>query len=104
MAKSLRSKAKRSFRAKKRTEGAYAVADAVRLNRLSAKLAKVAQTTPLMDDEDAEDDRLDEGEKIPGWLMFGLLDPEDINSDSLGYWTQPAIRSTIRPGGRINVD
>ncbi|GJJ07357.1 hypothetical protein Clacol_001558 [Clathrus columnatus] len=38
MAKSLRSKTKRSFRRVKRESGTYAVADATRLERLSSKL------------------------------------------------------------------
>jgi len=38
MAKSTRSKVKRAFRSKKRTEGVFAAADAARLQRLSAKL------------------------------------------------------------------
>ncbi|KZT12959.1 uncharacterized protein LAESUDRAFT_733518 [Laetiporus sulphureus 93-53] len=38
MAKSMRSKVKRQFRAKKRTEGVYAAAEAARLNRLHQKL------------------------------------------------------------------
>ncbi|OCH94260.1 hypothetical protein OBBRIDRAFT_723036 [Obba rivulosa] len=38
MAKSTRSKVKRSFRAKKRTEGVYAATEAARLARLHAKL------------------------------------------------------------------
>ncbi|KAI6047380.1 hypothetical protein EDC04DRAFT_3085964 [Pisolithus marmoratus] len=41
MAKSLRSKVKRAFRAKKRTEGVYAAVEAARLNRLNVKLAGV---------------------------------------------------------------
>lgn len=102
MAKSLRSKVKRSYRAKKRTEGVYAAADAVRLNRLNAKLSKITQASASLDDEDTED-RLDEVESIPGWLMFGLIDPENINSDSLAYWTRPTIRSTARRGGRVDV-
>ncbi|KAI9574927.1 hypothetical protein HD554DRAFT_128409 [Boletus coccyginus] len=43
MAKSLRSKSKRSFRSKKRESGKYAVAEAARLNRLNAKLAVVKE-------------------------------------------------------------
>ncbi|KAH8999373.1 hypothetical protein EDB92DRAFT_2100819 [Lactarius akahatsu] len=38
MAKSTRSKVKRAFRAKKRTEGVYAATEAARLQRLNAKL------------------------------------------------------------------
>jgi len=42
MAKSTRSKAKRSFRAQKRTSGVFAATDAARLQRLSAKLLDAA--------------------------------------------------------------
>jgi len=41
MAKSTRSKVKRSFRAKKREEGVYAATVAARLNRLNAKLVSI---------------------------------------------------------------
>ena len=41
MAKSTRSKVKRSFRAKKREEGVYAVTEAARLQRLNLKLRKI---------------------------------------------------------------
>jgi len=42
MAKSIRSKAKRSFRSKKRETGVYAATEAARLHRLNAKLVSVA--------------------------------------------------------------
>ncbi|OJA15309.1 hypothetical protein AZE42_00953 [Rhizopogon vesiculosus] len=48
MAKSTRSKVKRSFRAKKREEGVYAATEAARLNRLNSKL------TAKIDDGDEE--------------------------------------------------
>ncbi|KAF9008689.1 hypothetical protein BDQ17DRAFT_1323263 [Cyathus striatus] len=43
MAKSTRSKVKRSFRHKKREEGVYAATEAARLNRLNTKLQQVIQ-------------------------------------------------------------
>ncbi|OBZ77105.1 hypothetical protein A0H81_03540 [Grifola frondosa] len=46
MAKSTRSKIKRHFRAKKRTEGIYAATEAARLNRLHQKL-KALTTIPV---------------------------------------------------------
>ncbi|KAJ7047559.1 hypothetical protein C8F04DRAFT_12567 [Mycena alexandri] len=60
MAKSTRSKVKRSFRSKKRETGIYAATEAARLNRLHAKLSSVASradTDGMEDDEDlpAED-------------------------------------------------
>ncbi|KAL4265635.1 DUF2423 domain-containing protein [Pleurotus pulmonarius] len=65
MAKSTRSKVKRSYRHKKREEGVYAATEAARLNRMNAKLLAVAaapkpQVEEERDDEDemrAEEDR-----------------------------------------------
>jgi hypothetical protein len=57
MAKSLRSKTKRAFRAKKREDGVYAVAHAARLHRLHEKIdAIIAAPKPVRDEilEDAE--------------------------------------------------
>ncbi|KAN0139995.1 hypothetical protein V8E53_001891 [Lactarius tabidus] len=53
MAKSTRSKVKRAFRAKKRTEGVYAATEAARLQRLNTKLR--ALTTAEVDDHDHDD-------------------------------------------------
>jgi hypothetical protein len=79
MAKSLRSKTKRAFRAKKREDGVYAVAHAARLHRLHAKIdAIVAAPKPVRDEilEDAEHVERDEEaqeEDLPGWCQFSLL-------------------------------
>lgn len=54
MAKSTRSKVKRSFRSKKRQSGVYAATEAARLNRLSAKL--VTLSTKDEDEDIAEED------------------------------------------------
>ncbi len=89
MAKSLRSKVKRSFRSKKRETGVYAAASAARLNRLNAKLVEVTKMAPVgalnipREEENTED--------IPGWCWFatfGLLDPDDITLEGLeGFYT-----------------
>jgi len=84
MAKSIRSKAKRDFRAKKRSDGIYAATEAARLNRLNAKLSAVAA-------KDAEGDVLLEDLKgkeddMPGWFWFaiaGVLDVDDITVESM---------------------
>lgn len=58
MAKSIRSKTKRAFRAKKREDGVYAATHAARLQRLHAKInAIVHAPKPLADEvlEDVED-------------------------------------------------
>jgi hypothetical protein len=60
MGKSLRSKTKRAYRHKKREDSDYAVNEAARLARLSAKLASVAgiqgKDEEEMIDHDAEGD------------------------------------------------
>ncbi|KAF8845703.1 hypothetical protein BDN67DRAFT_961316 [Paxillus ammoniavirescens] len=66
MAKSIRSKVKRSFRAKKRETGKYAAAEAARLNRLNTKLAAVKEgdrdeDIPLDDAEGVEAEGHPEG-------------------------------------------
>ncbi|KAJ7499139.1 hypothetical protein FB451DRAFT_26793 [Mycena latifolia] len=72
MAKSTRSKVKRSFRSKKRETGIYAATEAARLNRLHAKLSSVAsrEDVPQMDAEGMEED----GEDLPG---------DEANRDSI---------------------
>lgn len=56
MAKSLRSKTKRAFRAKKRSSGVYAATEAARLNRLNAKLATtISEGSKYVGDGDGED-------------------------------------------------
>lgn len=61
MAKSTRSKVKRSYRAKKRDEGVYAAIEAARLARLSAKLKAVAS---LPADDEEGDDADAEGDEV----------------------------------------
>jgi len=54
MAKSTRSKVKRAFRAKKRTEGVYASTEAARLHRLNAKLRALTTSRVNNDNDDAD--------------------------------------------------
>ena len=96
MAKSTRSKVKRAFRAKKRTEGVYAAVEAARLQRLNAKLR--ALTTARVDDDDdsrqetgnpkeeegGEEEREDQDQdvRMSGSCWFaalGLLDHLDVS-------------------------
>jgi len=111
MAKSTRSKVKRAFRAKKRTQGVFAAADAARLQRLNAKLQAVTTTTTtttLVDEgEKSEGDNgLERGGKeqdvdMPGscWFAaFGLLDHQDIDPalmQSLGFRRPPHHMSSF---------
>jgi len=92
MAKSTRSKTKRSFRRAKREEiekSAYAVAHAARLERLNRKLAAIAQApglpTSLSDTtpkpSSGEEDARHEDSDDQGWPFFallGLVDPDEI--------------------------
>lgn len=77
MAKSLRSKTKRSFRRIKREESVFAVAHAARLERLSSKLADIkSQPPPQREEEEREGDEA-------GWYysLLGLVDPDGIQAD-----------------------
>lgn len=88
MAKSTRSKVKRHFRAKKRTEGVYAVAEAARLNRLHQKL-KVITTLDKDGDVDVPEESFsgqEDAQQQPGWYWFadfGLLDPADVTAEGM---------------------
>ncbi|TRM68377.1 hypothetical protein BD626DRAFT_481526 [Schizophyllum amplum] len=77
MAKSLRSKVKRSFRNKKREEGVYAATEAARLQRLNSKLRNTIERDADGDVEIADEadsragdlpaaQRGDDGERIEG--------------------------------------
>jgi hypothetical protein len=88
MAKSTRSKVKRAFRAKKRTEGVFAAAEAARLQRLNAKLRALTTAAPAATGEEEEggdfgrEKEKDQDVDIPGscWFTaFGLLDHQDIS-------------------------
>ena len=83
MAKSLRSKTKRSFRNKKREEGIYAATEAARLNRLNEKLVAAAKKDK---DGDVPIDDAKEGHESLGLcslLIFGLLDQNDITAEGM---------------------
>ncbi|KAI0370244.1 hypothetical protein BV20DRAFT_966873 [Pilatotrama ljubarskyi] len=74
MAKSTRSKVKRHFRAKKRTEGVYAATEAARLHRLHMKLKALTTTEPEGDEEGEE---VVEGEEGAQMEMDGAAAPAD---------------------------
>jgi len=83
MAKSMRSKVKRSFRSKKRESGVYAATEAARLSRLNAKLVSL---TSKEHTGDAPVEQGQEWKEVPGWCwfaVFGLLDANDITAESL---------------------
>ena len=91
MGKSIRSKTKRAFRAKKREDSVYAAVHAARLNRLHKKLMDITLTDA---DGDAEIEEVSEfedekdGSGMQGryrcrsaYLLLGLVDPDDITSE-----------------------
>ncbi|KXN87875.1 hypothetical protein AN958_07884 [Leucoagaricus sp. SymC.cos] len=83
MAKSTRSKVKRSFRSKKRESGIYAAAEAARQQRLNLKLHQAMNKDQ---DGDVKVDAVEENSEETGWCWFahfGLLDPDDITLDNL---------------------
>lgn len=77
MAKSLRSKSKRSFRSKKRESGKYAAAEAARLNRLNAKLAAVKEkdrsSVAPLDTEDMVEAAEDQQGSYDSEALFACL-------------------------------
>ena len=106
MAKSTRSKVKRSFRAKKRQDGVYAANEAARLHRLSMKLRALATPGEADGEEDeemkadgegaqAQSEWVDEEGAAPAgsfpplsssssWLaVLGLLDPCDVTAERM---------------------
>jgi len=101
MAKSTRSKVKRTFRAKKRTQGVFAAADAARLQRLNAKLHAVATAAAAEEEDGEEGEKEQQDVDLPGscWFAaFGLLNHQDINPtlmQSLGFF--PSRSSTYSP-------
>lgn len=117
MAKSTRSKVKRSFRAKKRTEGVYAVAEAARLHRLNMKL-KVLTTTDKdgdveVEDAEGDDEREDEENEENQKGGFGGLVGSEVEDEAIFAWLGVMEQSEVAaesmrmlwkmasPGGRI---
>ncbi|KAJ6629204.1 hypothetical protein B0H10DRAFT_1988459 [Mycena sp. CBHHK59/15] len=74
MAKSTRSKVKRSFRSKKRETGIYAATEAARLNRLHAKLSQ------LKGDMSLDSERMEEGEDLPA---DEAIEDSTVEADSM---------------------
>lgn len=88
MGKSLRSKTKRTFRAKKREDSVYAVVHAARLNRLNSKLKEITQTDKDGDfevegDADKEMQGSSKGPLRWPYIVLGLLDPAGLAADTL---------------------
>jgi hypothetical protein len=87
MAKSLRSKVKRSFRSQKRESGVFAATEAARLNRLSTKLMTVASRKENEVEKAEHQEQLPQDcQDSPGWCwfaLFGLLDANDITAEVL---------------------
>lgn len=99
MAKSTRSKVKRSFRSKKRESGVYAATEAARLQRLNTKLQLTIQ-----DDQGGETDvdPIEATADNPGWSWFvqlGMLDSSDVTLDNLSNF--PSHSSRIWEGATL---
>lgn len=90
MAKSLRSKVKRSFRTKKRTDGIYAATEAARLFRLNSKIrSNISSRTPKELEEGspvAQDGEELAAEEQTGPYLFellGLLEHEQLDPERM---------------------
>ncbi|KAG2339918.1 hypothetical protein BDR05DRAFT_916652 [Suillus weaverae] len=91
MAKSTRSKVKRSFRAKKRGEGVYAATEAARLQRLNSKL------TAKFDDGDEELAEPVEGDAVQDSNLIAFLDAMELDDSANSSTTKPSRVSTHGP-------
>jgi Protein of unknown function (DUF2423) len=120
MAKSTRSKTKRSFRRAKREEfekSTYAVTHAARLERLSRKLAIIAQAPTsqavLSNDNTSSENSQQRGEgggeivegeeDEQGWPLFallGLVDPDEIAAFGLPLSSSSSSSSSSKRGRR----
>ncbi|KAG1780228.1 hypothetical protein EV702DRAFT_1081503 [Suillus placidus] len=89
MAKSTRSKVKRSFRAKKRDEGVYAATEAARLQRLNSKL------TAKFDDGDEELAEPAEGDAVQDDST--APDAMELDDSANSSTTKPSRVSTHGP-------
>ncbi|KNZ74419.1 hypothetical protein J132_06931 [Termitomyces sp. J132] len=90
MAKSIRSKTKRTFRNKKREDSVYAVTEAARLHRLNSKLTAIVSKdsegdVPVQEQKEGED-------CVPGWPEFFLtlsIYPYFMSADAMSVDTEP---------------
>ncbi|KAF8485025.1 hypothetical protein DFH94DRAFT_258602 [Russula ochroleuca] len=97
MAKSTRSKVKRAFRAKKRTEGVFAAADAARLQRLNSKLCALTTTaTAVPGGEDSEEKEQDVD--LPVKDAEAGVDVEMVSSPTEGL----DVKTSEKPTGKIS--
>jgi len=83
MAKSLRSKAKRAFRAKKRVDGVYAATHAARLQRLHAKIDAIVAAPKPARDENLEDVENTEGDEEVQEEIADDSQPKASGSDTM---------------------
>jgi len=99
MAKSMRSKVKRSFRSKKRETGVYAATEAARLHRLNSKLVAVATR-----DKDGDEPVKDvEDEILGGEAVAEVTRPADQMDLGEGTAAKASQRiSTHGPRGSRN--
>ncbi|KAH9007088.1 hypothetical protein EDB86DRAFT_3034952 [Lactarius hatsudake] len=98
MAKSTRSKVKRAFRAKKRTEGVYAATEAARLQRLNAKLrALTAAGVDNNDDgQETRNSKEEEGEDVAGTPAAAGDDDDDAEMVSPTVIEGPAAAQKFK--------
>jgi hypothetical protein len=89
MAKSMRSKTKRAFRAKKREVGVYAATHAARIQRLHAKIDAIIAAPKPVHDKDVETAEEAQGEDMAGWCQS--RSPPLVNSQR--FYISQTIRN-----------
>ncbi|PAV20693.1 genomic msy-sf-9 [Pyrrhoderma noxium] len=96
MGKSIRSKSKRSFRAKKREDGVYAAIEAARLQRVSAKLRAVQETDK---DGDVVINEEESGDITPDGASLDVSNPDTMQLDDASASNATKKISTHGPRG-----
>ncbi|KAI6130464.1 hypothetical protein EDD16DRAFT_1700956 [Pisolithus croceorrhizus] len=100
MAKSLRSKVKRAFRAKKRIEGVYAATEAARLNRLNAILAGISKQRKegSVVGDDPKTPEVDGQGSFTGHPIFVVLFELWIHNPHTSCLEAPSLMCSSLPG------
>jgi len=109
MAKSTRSKVKRAFRAKKRTEGTFAAAEAARLQRLNAKLRALTTATTATSGGEGDSGReketaktSEEGEQPDVVDMLAEDTDADADEETVSPSTEDGTTSEKKTAGKIS--
>ncbi|KAI0285037.1 hypothetical protein BGY98DRAFT_1087334 [Russula aff. rugulosa BPL654] len=102
MAKSTRSKVKRTFRAKKRTQGVFAAADAARLQRLNKKLHALTTAAVAKEEEEEEGEREQQDVDLPVKDADGDVEVEMMSPPPTSEGIDGGRKTSEKSTGKIS--